>query len=78
MTDNKTKLKWQPPQLIDVAALPQALGYCTTGNSQRAGCQNGAAPTTTGGCSSGTGRAIGSCTSGTAPTNQECRTGTAA
>jgi len=78
MSENQ-KIKWQAPQLIDVAALPLALGYCTTGNSQLAGCHNGAtANTASGGCSSGGARVTGSCSTGNNPTNNECRNGTGA
>ena len=60
------KLKWVKPKLIEMGALPSALGHCLGGNTETgATCVNGALTAVSGTahlCS--TGGAAGTCTTG--------------
>ena len=69
------KMKWEAPQLIDIAAIPETFGLCSNGNS--------ASQTKTGGTSCNTGNsATKTCSTGNragngkAKKSGDCATGT--
>jgi hypothetical protein len=61
-----TKTKWEDPKMLELNALPEALGHCVSGStatstgSAISACQTGGIPT---GCAAGQ-AAVESCTNG--------------
>jgi len=64
-----TSAKWEPPAIVEIGALPSALGDCSGGSTQTtpATCGNGQNTGTDGHVCSNGGTTLTHCKSGSAP-----------